>query len=171
MGKKKKGKKEKVPEDPYKDYLRLWMVCETEGSDVRLPVFLPKSYCILGDVFKEMWRITELNIEYDEEIEEEGENEDDEDEDDGVRKFVIFGKRVYVPEKDKMQQCALIYKKDKDLEIEKDLGIKTGDTVIFGSLNRKSFKKLMAQRPPNGWLPLIHPPEPEKEEEEVPEDA
>ena len=51
MGKKKKGKKEKVPEDPYKDYLRLWMVCETEGSDVRLPVFLPKSYCILGDVF------------------------------------------------------------------------------------------------------------------------
>ena len=47
----------------------------------------------------------------------------------------------------------------------------TGDTVIFGSLNRKSFKKLMAQRPPNGWLPLIHPPEPEKEEEEVPEDA
>ena len=58
-----------------------------------------------------------------------------------------------------------------DLEIEKDLGIKTGDTVIFGSLNRKSFKKLMTQRPPNGWLPLIHPPEPEKEEEEVPEDA
>ena len=47
------------------------MVCETEGSDVRLPVFLPKSYCILGDVFKEMWRITELNIEYDEEEERE----------------------------------------------------------------------------------------------------
>ena len=166
MGKKgKKGKKAaKEPEDPYKDYLRLWMVCDTETSDVRLPVFLPKSFCVLGDVFKEMWRITELNVEYDEEDDEEVE-EDEDDEDDGVRKFVIFGKRVYVPEKDKMQQCALIYKKDKDLEIEKDLGIKTGDAVVFSSLNRKSFKKLMSQRPVNGWLPLLHPPEPEKEEE------
>ena len=39
-----------------------------------------------------------------------------------------------------MQQCALIYKKDKDLEIEKDLGIKTGDAVVFSSLNRKRLK-------------------------------
>ena len=54
MGKKgKKGKKAaKEPEDPYKDYLRLWMVCDTETSDVRLPVFLPKSFCVLGDVLK-----------------------------------------------------------------------------------------------------------------------
>ena len=171
MGKKKKGKKDKEPEDPYKDYLRLWMVCDTEASDVRLPVFLPKSFCVVGDVFKEMWRITELNIEYDEEEDEEETEGGEDDEDDGVRKFVIFGKRVYVPESDKMQQCALIYKKDKDLELEKDLGIKTGDAVVFSSLNRKSFRKLITQRPANGWLPLLHPPEAEKEEEAVEEDA
>ena len=79
MGKKgKKGKKAaKEPEDPYKDYLRLWMVCDTESSDVRLPVFLPKSFCVLGDVFKEMWRITELNVEYDEEDDEIDPNDQD----------------------------------------------------------------------------------------------
>ena len=37
------------------------------------------------------WRITELNVEYDEEDDEEVE-EDEDDEDDGVRKFVIFGR-------------------------------------------------------------------------------
>ena len=62
-----------------------------------------------------------MNIEYDEEDDEEIDDEDDED--DGVRKFVIFGSGLCSRKIKK--QCALIYKKDKDLEIEKDLGIKT----------------------------------------------
>ena len=71
----------------------------------------------IGDVFKEMWRITELNIEYDEEEEEEGENEDDEDEM-MVSVSLLSLENVYMYQKKINQQCALIYK-DKDLKVKK----------------------------------------------------
>ena len=48
MGKKGKKGKTKEPEDPYKDHIRLWLVMDEETSDVRLPIFLPKAYCIVG---------------------------------------------------------------------------------------------------------------------------
>ena len=164
MGKKGKKGKTKEPEDPYKDHIRLWLVMDEETSDVRLPIFLPKAYCIVGDIFKELWRVTELNQEYDEEEED---DEEDDDEGDQTRKFVLFCKRVFVPEQDKMIHCVLTYKLDKDLEVEKDVGIATGDTVIMGSLNRKSFRKLMARRPDKSWLQYLHPPQPEAEGGEV----
>jgi hypothetical protein len=160
MGKKGKAKE---PEDPYKDFLRFWVVMDTDNSDVRLPIFLPKAFCVVGDIFKELWRITELNQEYEEEDDDDvGEEEEEGDQ---TRKFVIFGKRVFVPEKDKMVQCALTFKLDKDLEVEKDLEFKTGDTIIMDSLNRKSFRKLMSFRPGPSWMPYLHPPKPEGEEE------
>ena len=121
------------------------MSLDKPGSDITLELLLPEAALNVGDVFKELWRVTEMNEEWEDEDGEEIEG----------NKFVLHGPIVGVG---KGQQAVLVYALDKDLYIEKDLGFKSGDTIVFSSLNNISFAKVMEMRPSEGWKQLLNPP-------------
>ena len=146
MAPKKKGKKKKnePPPDPYVGFIRLTLSLDKPGAALSFPLLLYQPALTVGDIFKELWRLTELNEEWDDE----GEDEEDLE----VNKFVLYGPIVGVG---KGQQVILTYALDKDLTVEGDLRIKSGDTIIYSSLNKISFDKAMKMRPSQGWKKLL----------------
>ena len=70
------------------------------------------------------------------------------------------------------QQVVVTYQHDKDVQLERHMGFKSGDTVAFDALNPKAFGVMMERRPEAGWMALLEaryqenapPPPPEPEE-------
>ena len=91
----------------------------------------------VGDLFKELWRQSEQNEEFDE-AHTEG------------RRFVILGPIVGDKKEKTQQQVVLIYKGDSELELEKDLGFKSQDVVAFDSLTNKAWDVMLEKRPADG---------------------
>ena len=166
MGKKgKKKKKESEPVDPYAGYLvlKLKFAC-SEGIDFTCLFRNRKTEekydapATVGDLFKELWRQSEQNEEF------------DEDHTEG-RRFAIFGPILGSKKENNQLQCILLYKEDSELELEKDLGFKSHDTILFDSLTDKAWGIMLQRRPPSGYKEILEakwyvPPPPQEVEED-----
>ena len=184
MGKKGGGKKKKKgpaePTDPYAGYLALKLkfgLGDSKGLEFMCMFRNRKTEekydppVTVGDLFKELWRQTERNEEF-----------DDGHTGDG-RRYVIFGPLVGSKKEETQRQCALIFKGDSEIELEKDLHFKSHDVVTFDSLTNKAWDVMLEKRPMersdgsggllSGWVKLLEdkwyvpaPPVAERGEEE-----
>mgnify|MGYP000870258428 FL=1 len=152
MGKKgKKKKKESEPVDPYAGYLVVKLkfglgdpqgiefTCMFRNRKTEEKYDAPPT---VGDLFKDLWRQSEQNEEF------------DEDHVDGLR-FVFFGPLLGSKKQNNQLQCILLYKGDSELELEKDLGFKSHDTIAFDSLANKAWGIMMQRRPEGGYKSLL----------------
>lgn len=146
----KKGKKKKKgpaePTDPYAGYLVIKLkfglgdpkgiefTCMFRNRKTEEKYDAPAT---VGDLFKELWRQSEQNEEFDEEHTE-------------GRRFVFFGPLVGNKKEKTQQQVVMIYKGDTELELEKDLGFKSHEVVAFDSLTDKAWNVMIEKRPEDG---------------------
>jgi hypothetical protein len=182
MGKKKKGGKSKKgpaePVDPYAGFLvlNLKFGAGAASKGVQFTAMMDVTRLTAGDLFRELWRQTEMNEEFDEPAEK-GEDEGKEGGEEEERKFVIFGPIVGDKASKTLQQVQCIYRGDQELHLQADLGFKTGDVVTFDSLAPKAWSVMLKGRPQGGWKALLdekwlklNPPPPLVEEEGAGED-
>ena len=142
------------PVDPYAGFLVLNLKFGAGDSSkgLQFTAMMDITRLTVGDLFRELWRQTELNEEFDEPAEKGGEGDAETHEE---RKFVIFGPIVGEKASKTLQQVQCVYRGDQDLHLQTDLGFKTGDVVTFDSLPPKAWRVMMEGRPQGGWKALL----------------